>query len=234
MFAVLFPFKIAVQYIIYNMILLKRFFNEYKLADEQRYKDTCLYNKLILEWNSRVNVISRKNTSIENIVLNSIFFLTKYDFKSDTKVLDIGTGGGFPGIPLKILYPKINLTLCDSIQKKINVVDDIIIRMNMGDTKAVCCRAEELKKNKKHFRAYDYIVSKSVAPLSDLYKWGKDLLNKNGLFLCIKGGEMLDEIQNLTKHNNKVSTEIIEYDFPEEYNIEDKKLVLIKTKDSVI
>lgn len=216
------------------MILLKRFLDEYKLADEQRYKNICLFNTIILEWNSKVNVVSRKNTSIENIVLNSIFFLTKYDFVPDAKVLDIGTGGGFPGIPLKILYPGINLTLCDSIHKKINVVDDIIKRLNLRDVETVCSRAEDLKKNVKHLGVYDYIVSKSVAPLSDLYKWGKDLLNQNGMFLCIKGGDISDEIHNLTKRNNKASAEIVEYNFSGDYNIEDKKLVLIKTKDSVI
>lgn len=216
------------------MILLKKFLDEYKLADEQKYKEICLYNTLVLKWNSKVNVISRKNTSIENIVLNSIFFLTEYDINPKTKVLDIGTGGGFPGIPLKILYPEINLTLCDSIQKKINVVNDIIRTMNLKDSQAVCCRAEELKKDNKHFRAYDFIVSKSVAPLSDQYKWGKDLLNQSGLFLCIKGGDMTDEIWDLTKLKKNVETEMIEYIFPKEYNIEDKKLVLIKTKQIVI
>ncbi|MFA7359913.1 MAG: 16S rRNA (guanine(527)-N(7))-methyltransferase RsmG [Candidatus Kapaibacterium sp.] len=216
------------------MILLKKFLDEYKLADEQKYKEICLYNTLVLKWNSKVNVISRKNTSIENIVLNSVFFLTKYDIKPKAKVLDIGTGGGFPGIPLKILYPEINLTLCDSIQKKINVVDDIIKTMNLKDSEAVCCRAEELKENKNHFSAYDYIVSKSVAHLSDLYKWGKDLLNKSGLFICIKGGDMSDEIRDLTKRNNNVETEMLEYIFPKEYNIEGKKIILIKTKQIVI
>ncbi len=210
------------------MILLKKFLDEYKLADEQKYKNICLYNTLVLEWNSKVNVISRKNTSIENIVLNSIFFLTKYNINPKAKVLDVGTGGGFPGIPLKILYPNINITLCDSIQKKINVVDDIIKSMKLKDAKAVCCRAEELKKDNNHFRAYDCIVSKSVAPLSDLYKWGKDLLNQDGLFLCIKGGDMSDEIRDITKLNKNIETEMLEYIFPKEYNIEDKKLILIK------
>lgn len=234
MFSVLFPFIIAVQFIIYTMMLLKKFLDEYKLADEQKYKSLCLYNNLILEWNSKVNVISRKNTSIENIALNSIFFLTKYNVKQKAKVLDIGTGGGFPGIPLKILHPEINLTLCDSIQKKINVVDDIIKRMNLKNAEAVCCRVEELKNSKQHFKAYDYIVSKSVAPLSDLYKWGKDLLNISGLFICIKGGDMSEEIRELTKLHKEAVTEIMEFNFPEEYNIEDKKIVLIKTKKSVI
>lgn len=216
------------------MILLKKFLDDYKLADEQKYRDVCLYDTLVLEWNSKVNVISRKNTSIENIVLNSIFFLTKYDFNAKAKVLDIGTGGGFPGIPLKILYPEITITLCDSILKKINVVDDIIKRLNLKNAEAVCSRAEELKKNNKHYKAYDYIVSKSVAPLADLYNWCKDLLNKNGLFLCIKGGDVSDEIKNLSKRHRETSTEIIEYSFPEVYNIEDKKLVLIKPKTANI
>ena len=186
--------------------MLKRFLDEYNFADEKKYNDFCVFNSLILEWNSKVNVISRKNLSIENIVLNSIFFLTKYDFNQKSRVLDIGTGGGFPGIPLKIIYPDIYITLCDSIKKKINVVDDVIKRMNLENAKAVCSRAEELKENEQHIGVYDYIVSKSVAPLADLYKWGKDLLNKEGMFLCIKGGDMSDEIRNLTKRNKEAVT----------------------------
>lgn len=213
------------------MLVLKRFIDEYNLADEKKYNDFCIFNSLILEWNSKVNVISRKNTSIEDIVLNSIFFLTKFNFNSKARVLDIGTGGGFPGIPLKILYPEVGIALCDSIKKKINVVDDVIKRMNLKNSAAVCSRAEELKKSEQHIGVYDYIVSKSVAPLADLFKWGKDLLNKEGIFLCIKGGDMTEEIRNLTKRNAEAITETVEFSFPEDYRIEDKKLILIKISE---
>lgn len=212
------------------MILLKKFVDEFGITNSEKYVDFCTFNEIILEWNQKVNVISRKNVSTENIILNSVFFLVKYKFNSNAKVLDIGTGGGFPGIPLKILFPDITITLCDSIRKKINVVDDTIKRMNLLNAEAVCSRAEELETNNKYFRKFDYVVSKSVAPLESLFKWGKNLIKEDGLFLCIKGGNMSDEINDLTKRNKSVSVEVIEYSFPDLYYIEDKKLVIIKNK----
>ncbi|MDD5360647.1 MAG: 16S rRNA (guanine(527)-N(7))-methyltransferase RsmG [Ignavibacteria bacterium] len=184
------------------------------------------YNRLILEWNSKINLVSRKNTSIENIVLNSIFFLTKYEINPDANVLDIGTGGGFPGIPLKILYPGLNVTLVDSIRKKINALKDIISNLKLANAKALCCRAEELLPDYKG--KFDYIVSKSVAPLSDLADWAIELLNNNGKMLCIKGGDMSDEIHAFKSKYKHFSVGQIEFSFDPEYNIDDKKLILIK------
>jgi 16S rRNA (guanine527-N7)-methyltransferase len=213
------------------MKVLKKFLEEeLGIKGERVIKEFNDYNKYLTEWNTKVNVISRKNDSIENIVLNSIFFLTKYKFNSRAKVIDIGTGGGFPGIPLKILFPDTELTLCDSIRKKINVVDDVIKQMGIVNAEAICSRAEELKYKKKYSKKYDYVVSKSVAPLDNLFKWGRGLLNQDGEFLCIKGGDMNEEIEDLKKRNRDAVVEVTEYMFAEEYNVEDKKLVTIKIK----
>jgi len=211
------------------MITLKKFLEEeLNIKDDKVLNGFIDYNKYLYEWNAKVNVISRKNDSIENIVLNSIFFLAKFKFNPDANVMDVGTGGGFPGIPLKILFPDINITLCDSIRKKINVVEDVIKSMNLLNAEAICSRVEELKNKKKYHRNYDYVVSKSVAPLDSLFKWGRGLLNENGEFLCIKGGDMTEEVEDLQKRNRDALVEVIDFVFPEEYNIEDKKLVTIK------
>lgn len=208
------------------MLLLKEFLiNELKIDDNIIYEKFLLFNDLILEWNSKINVISRKNVSIENIVLNSIFFLKRFDFNPKAKVLDIGTGGGFPGIPLKILFPHISIVLCDSIKKKITVVEDTIVKLGFQNAEALCSRAEELYKGKKTF---DYIVSKSVAPLNNLYEWANSLLNKNGKFLCIKGGDILNETNDIKKRFRKIEVDVIDFSFNQRYNIEDKKLVVIK------
>jgi len=214
------------------MELLNKFLEEeLSITDERVIKEFNDYNKYLTDWNTKVNVISRKNESIENIVLNSVFFLTKYKFSPIAKVIDIGTGGGFPGIPLKIIYPGTEITLCDSIRKKINVVDDVIKRMGLKNAEAICSRAEELKYKKKYSKMYDYVVSKSVAPLDNLFKWGRGLLNKNGEFLCIKGGDMKDEVEDLIKRNRDAKVEVTDFKFKEEYNVEDKKLVSIKIKE---
>lgn len=217
------------------MNLLKKFLiDKLGITDDKVYKNFVDYNKHLYEWNSKVNVISRKNDSIENIVINSVFFLTKFNFNPHAKVIDIGTGGGFPGIPLKILFPEIDLTLCDSIRKKINVVDDVIKHLGLAKAEAVCSRAEELKYKNKYSKKFDYIVSKSVAPLDNLFKWGRGLLNENGLFLCVKGGDMSIEVADLLKRNRDSEAEVISYTFEDEYNIEDKKLVIIKIKKQIV
>lgn len=212
------------------MELLKKFLAEYEIGNEETYNKFLLLNSIILEWNSKVNVISRKNTSIENIVINSLYFLVGFNFHERAKILDIGTGGGFPGIPLKIVYPEVEITLCDSIQKKIKVVEDIIERMELSEAKALCSRAEELEKDIVHARQYDYIVSKSVAPVKDLYKWGNGLLKHGGMFLCIKGGDIKQEIAYARKKYREAEFEERIYTYPREFNIEDKKLVIIKQR----
>ena len=212
------------------MRLLKKFLAEYEIGNEETYNKFSLLNSIILEWNSKVNVISRKNTSIENIVINSLYFLVGFNFHERAKILDIGTGGGFPGIPLKIVYPEVEITLCDSIQKKIKVVEDIIERMELSEAKTVCSRAEELEKDILHARQYDYIVSKSVAPVKDLYKWGNGLLKRGGMFLCIKGGDIKQEIAYARKKYREAEFEERIYTYPREFNIEDKKLVIIKQR----
>ncbi|MEZ4821729.1 MAG: RsmG family class I SAM-dependent methyltransferase [Ignavibacteria bacterium] len=113
------------------MNLLKKFLNDELHLDAEIYIEQFIkYETLLLDWNKKINLISRKSTSIEDHILNSIFFLTRYDISGIRSLVDIGTGGGFPGIPLKILYPDLEMVLLDSIRKKIIVVEDIAEQMN--------------------------------------------------------------------------------------------------------
>jgi len=185
------------------------------------------YEKLLLDWNKKLNLVSRKTVSIEEHILNSVFFLTKYKLNGNEIIIDIGTGGGFPGIPLKILYPEMKLTLVDSIRKKVKALDDIIVNMNFIEAKAVCSRAEDLSNKKDYSMKYDIVISKTVAPLAKLYDWGTDFLNKNGRMICIKGGDISDEINSFNRKNQNIKLNVIDYKFDSVYNIEDKKIVVI-------
>ena len=184
------------------------------------------YNDLLLEWNKKINLISRKTDSIENHLLNSIFFLSKYPFDGNEQIIDIGTGGGFPGIPLKIIYPNLNVTLLDSIQKKTTVLQDISNSLNL-DIDIVTGRAEEVSKKTEFSQKYDIVISKAVSNLGNLFNWGEAFMNADGRMLCIKGGEITGELKELKSTYSFVKTETIDYSFPSEYNIEDKKVVII-------
>ena len=185
------------------------------------------YEELLLNWNQKLNLVSRKTSSIEELILNSIFFLTKYELNGNENLIDIGTGGGFPGIPLKILYPDMKITLADSIKKKVKALDDIIVKMNFKETKAVCSRAEDLSKEKDYNKKYDIVISKTVATIDKLYEWGNVFLNENGKMICIKGGDISDELDKFKKKNPHIRYEIISFTFDDEYKIEDKKIIVI-------
>jgi len=155
------------------------------------------------EWNSRINVISRKDMEglYEKHVLHSLAIAAVFDFPEKYKILDIGTGGGFPGIPLAIYFPLAHFHLVDSIGKKIKVVEAVVKELGLGNVTVWNGRVEEM-----HNQVFDVAVSRAVAPLKALWQWSKPLLIKragglnkdvfthpNGL-ICLKGGDLISEI----------------------------------------
>ena len=213
------------------MNLLKKFLSdELHLNPDKYLSDFMRYEKLLLEWNTKINLVSRKTDSIEDHILNSIFFLTKFNFENIKSIADIGTGGGFPGIPLKILYPGLKLLLVDSIQKKVNVLNDIIEKMELKNTEAICGRAEIVSEETNYRNKYDCVISKAVADLDKLYDWGNGLLNDKGTMICIKGGDIEKELTELKKLRYNFKVEVVNFDFEKIYGIEDKKIVIIKNK----
>ena len=152
---------------------------------------------LYKEWNSQINVISRKDIDAlyERHVLHSLAIAAVCSFQDGAQVVDIGTGGGFPGIPLAIFFPEVEFLLTDSIGKKIKVVQEVSNAIGLQNVTAVHSRVEELKG-----RTFDYAVSRAVAPLGTLWGWIKPLLRvgrkseeyRNGLF-CLKGGDLTQE-----------------------------------------
>lgn len=175
------------------------------------------------DWNSQINVISRKDFSefYERHVLHSLAIAKFTNFKPGSKVLDVGTGGGFPGIPLAILYPKVQFHLVDSIGKKIKVVNEVANSLRLMNVKAEQIRAEELKDK------YDFVVSRAVTRLPEFVKWIRKNISqkqKNALpngVIYLKGGDLSEEIAPFKK--NIFVQDLAEY-FDEEF-FETKKVL---------
>jgi|TARA_B110000879_G_scaffold43916_1_gene62004 16S rRNA (guanine527-N7)-methyltransferase len=168
---------------------------------------------LYLDWNSKINVISRKDT--ENFytrhVLHSLSIAKFIDFKKNTKIMDVGTGGGFPGIPLAIYFKNSSFTLVDSIGKKIKVVDQIVDELKIKNVKSKTERAENISEK------FDFIVSRAVTQLERFCPWVEQNISKsnkneipNGI-IYLKGGDLKEEIQKITKKYNYRIEKIINY-----------------------
>ena len=147
------------------------------------------------EWNQKINVISRKDMDQFYLhhVLHSLTITAEFEFPDGYEVLDLGTGGGFPGVPLAIMFPKANFLLADSINKKLKVVNAACKELGITNITTRHTRAEEIKDKK-----FDVVVSRAVAPLGELWRWSKPLLKRgklqpNGL-ICLKGGDLTKEI----------------------------------------
>ncbi len=149
---------------------------------------------LYSEWNEKINVISRKDMDnfYEHHVLHSLAIATQFEFTPGMEIMDLGCGGGFPGIPLAIFFPDTQFHLVDSINKKLKVVNEVAAAIGLKNVSTQHCRAEEIKNRK-----FDVVVTRAVAPLKDLWWWSKPLLKKgskpSGL-ICLKGGDLAQEI----------------------------------------
>ena len=198
-----------------------------ELTDTQKNQFKSLYN-LYIEWNEKINVISRKD--IENLyehhVLHSLAIAQVINFKPQSEILDVGTGGGFPGVPLAILFPACRFTLIDSIGKKIRVANEISNAIGLQN---IVLKHERIQEEKAKF---DFIVSRAVMPLEDLVKLVTKNVQKtqknalpNGL-ICLKGGELHHEI---LPYKNIASSYDINDFFKEEY-FNTKKVVYVPLK----
>ncbi|HEV3252121.1 MAG TPA: 16S rRNA (guanine(527)-N(7))-methyltransferase RsmG [Puia sp.] len=196
-----------------NLELISKYFP--RLSPRQLEQMAAL-EELYKDWNRKINIISRKD--IDNIyrnhVLHSLSIAAAFKFENGTEILDIGTGGGFPGIPLAIFFPASRFHLVDSIGKKIKVVEAIAAAVGLTNLSAEHTRAEKITKKK-----FDAAVSRAVAPLKELWHWSKPLLNKSknresyGL-LCLKGGDLSMEISDCGCHPRILDIQAI---FREEY-----------------
>lgn len=202
------------------MDVILRYFDDF--TPEQTAQFASL-QALYHEWNEKINVISRKDIDAlyERHVLHSLAIAAAYPFDPGLDVLDIGTGGGFPGIPLAIFFPEVRFHLVDSIGKKLKVVTAVSEALGLKNVTVQHSRAEEIKG-----RHFDFAVSRAVAPLLDLWTWARPLLKKerkmhdlkNGL-ICLKGGDLAAEISasGLRPHMTAVSDLFEEPFFEQKY-----------------
>ena len=226
--------------------------NDFPVTDEQ-LDQIERYVGLLLDWNAKINLVSRKDE--ENIWQNhilhcaSLFF--KLDFLEHSKVVDIGTGGGLPGIILKILQPDLQLTLIDATQKKVNAVQEILNSLSLTDTSTQWGRAEELSKKHENKGQFDVAIARAVAPLADLVKWSRPFLKTSSCGLAtkpgkrvmvtppalvaMKGGALEQEISNIRSDKKINGVEVVDLIFSEsEQRIpNDKKVVLVYFKNKL-
>ena len=177
------------------MEILLRYFPHLTAEQVDKYKQLL---DLYSFWNKQINVISRKDIDhlYERHVLHSLSLAKILRFAPGTKIIDVGTGGGFPGIPLAIMFPDVEFNLIDSIGKKIKVVKDIIDNLALSNSAAIVTRAEKVKST------YDFVVSRAVTSLPVFYSWTKRLISANSKhnisngILYLKGGDITEELHS--------------------------------------
>ena len=185
------------------MEILLRYFSDFS---ERQIGQFRALEELYREWNAKINVISRKDIDslYEKHVLHSLSIAAVMDFPPGIDIIDIGTGGGFPGIPLAIFFPEVRFHLVDSINKKLKVIEAVKEATGLKNITTQHTRAEDIRDRK-----FDFAVSRAVAPLKDLWRWSRPLLKsgnykmtgengeetlvRSGL-ICLKGGDLKDEI----------------------------------------
>lgn len=180
------------------MDLITNYFSDFTPQQIQQF--TAL-QALYKEWNEKINVISRKD--LDNFylhhVLHSLSIATQFQFRTGTTILDLGTGGGFPGIPLAIIFPEVQFHLVDSINKKLKIVTAVAEEIGLQNVTTQHTRAEEIKNRK-----FDCVVSRAVAPLTELWRWSRPIIQKNNRpqkgepngLICLKGGDLAQEISD--------------------------------------
>jgi len=202
-------------------LIFKYFDNLTELQKSQLSALGSLYE----EWNEKINVISRKDLDhlYERHVLHSLAIARIIKFKPGTKILDVGTGGGFPGIPLAILFPNSKFHLVDSIGKKIKVVEQVIDSIGLQNTTAEQIRAENIREQ------YDFIISRAVTRMAPFYQWIKGKISSNSFndlrngILYLKGGDLKGEMKELNRPCQ--SFNLKDY-FSEEF-FESKKVIFV-------
>jgi 16S rRNA (guanine527-N7)-methyltransferase len=205
------------------MNIILKYFSDFT---PQQLEQLKLLETLYKDWNEKINVISRKDIDglYEKHVLHSLSIAAVFEFPDGAEIVDLGTGGGFPGIPLALFFPQVKFHLVDSIAKKLKVVEEVAAGIGLKNVTTQHSRIEDIRNRK-----FDFVVSRAVAPLKDLWTWSKPLLKsqKSGVgsqesesvslkpgLICLKGGDLAAEIQESNTRPRMMEIHDI---FPEEF-----------------
>ncbi len=190
------------------MEVVLKYFSDFTPAQLQQFQQL---EELYKEWNEKINVISRKDIDslYEKHVLHSLSIAAVFQFQPGTTIIDLGTGGGFPGIPLAIFFPEVQFHLTDSIGKKLKVVNEVASTIGLKNITTQHTRTEEIENRK-----FDFVVSRAVAPLRDLWRWSLPIIKAKGQgqfaiadeekiyggLICLKGGDLTEEVKESGLH----------------------------------
>jgi 16S rRNA (guanine527-N7)-methyltransferase len=209
-----------------DLVLLEKYFPELNSLQQQQFAQL---KPLYEEWNAQINVVSRKDliSLYERHILHSLSIAKFINFNKGAKIMDLGCGGGFPGIPLAILIPEVSFTLIDSIGKKIKVVQEITNSLGLKNIEAHHMRAEKVNDS------FDFVITRAVAPMIDLVKWTRKKYKKtnkhsidNGI-IALKGGDLSAELASWG--NRKKVVDLSTY-FEESF-FETKKIIHVAVKN---
>ena len=188
------------------------------------------YMNLLLEWNEKINLTAI--TEPEEVILKHFIdslTINKYIEKNKT-LADVGTGAGFPGIPLKIYRPDLNVTLVDSLNKRINFLNEVIVKLDLKDINTVHSRIEDFGKDKKYRESFDYVTARAVANLTTLSEYLIPISKINGQCICMKGNDIEEEVKNSKNAINLLGGKIDKVDYFELPNSDISRNVIIIDK----
>jgi len=221
---------------------------------EEQFAQLERYVGLLLDWNGKINLISRRDQ--ENVwfahMLHSVSPWFFVDLAPGLRVLDLGTGGGLPGIPLAVLRPDLKLTLLDSIRKKVDAVRQMAGELGLTNVDAVVGRAEEIGREANHRHSYDVVIARAVARLTDLTKWSRPFLKEGRgswltpsgdmqvrvagtridgpCLLTLKGGDLEGEVREATVRGARVQVVPLVFPGSEQIGLEEKKLLIVRVR----
>lgn len=169
--------------------------------NQQQYNNFIKYKDMIKEWNQKINLtaITEDEDIIKKHFIDSIKIFKFQELKEAKKVIDIGTGGGFPGIPIKIVKDDLKITLLDSLKKRITFLDEVVNELDLKDVETIHGRAEDFARDKKYREQYDVAVSRAVANMTVLSEFCIPFVKKGGYFVALKGPSIKEELNEAQK-----------------------------------